>query len=50
MSPVEATKFMEVLMSRSAVSVGVIAAIIASAITLVLVCVPMSAVWFGTAS
>ena len=36
-------------MSRSVVSAGVVAALLAAAITLVLVCVPMSAVWFATA-
>lgn len=34
-------------MSRSVVPAGVIAALLATAITLVLVCVPMSTVWFG---
>ena len=36
-------------MSRSFVPAGVIAALIATAITLVLVCVPMSSVWFAVA-
>jgi hypothetical protein len=36
-------------MSRSVVPAGVIAALIATAITLVLVCVPMSSVWFAAA-
>jgi hypothetical protein len=36
-------------MSRSFVPAGIVAALIAAAITLVLVCVPMSSVWFGTA-
>ena len=36
-------------MSRSVVSAGVVAALLATAITLVLVCVPMSSVWFAAA-
>ena len=36
-------------MSRSVVSAGVVAALLAAAITLVLVCVPMSSVWFAVA-
>jgi len=34
-------------MSRSVVSAGVVAALLATAIILVLVCVPMSSVWFA---
>jgi len=40
--------FTEVHMSRSIVPAGV-AALIATAITLMLVCVPMSSVWFAVA-
>jgi len=36
-------------MSRSIIPAGVIAALIATAITLALVCVPMSSVWFAAA-
>ncbi len=46
----EDTTFTEVFMSRSVVSAGVIAAIIATAATLLLVCVPMSSVWFAAAT
>ena len=36
-------------MSRSVVPAGVLAALIATAVTLLLVCVPMSSVWFAAA-
>lgn len=36
-------------MSRSIVPAGVFAALIATAVTLLLVCVPMSRLWFGAA-
>jgi hypothetical protein len=36
-------------MSRSVIPAGVVAALLATAITLLLVCVPMSSVWFGAA-
>lgn len=45
----EPTITKEVCMSRSVVSAGVVAALIAAALTLVLVCVPMSSVWFAAA-
>jgi len=46
-NPHEQTTFMEVPMSRSIVPAGIFAALFATAVTLVLVCVPMSMVWFG---
>ena len=48
--PVETTKITEVPMSRSVVPAGVVAALIATAVTLLLVCVPMSSVWFPGAT
>jgi hypothetical protein len=40
---------MEVSMSRSIVPAGIVAALFATAVTLVLVCVPMSSAWFAAA-
>lgn len=37
-------------MSRSVVPAGVVAALIATAVTLLLVCIPMSSVWFPGAT